>query len=600
MPGSAVGHSNNVVSSLAPSSIELISRGPNGHFVVQSPSSNQISALLDLDEEKRKPPPFVFSVDLPAHNLVEACPLLQPHLEYDPYADGLSTCSRSSWVTLSNRNQAIPITFPVLPHIRSSMVQPSMTSSTLLLQMKHERERGNLSHCLKLAQERNELEKELQKYTLERRNPVSAETQRQGSEDGGYRFSGKSRSATLPRMHTLGGRARVGIPPSPFSLSSVNGEADTHVSSPTLAPVLDETSAPVSRSPDCVMTSTYSSTSSSLNASLLQSEQMGKLTLSHPSSESGQHEMAQAVGTAQSPPLSLPDTSRDNLGIWGIAFKNGCVEMSVDGPELEVSLKQLPLRPMLHQKIASHLEHGSQHTRLERCGAINRRATFSGHSPKSPHTLQFCKTKLVRDVSQSRDINHRSKSLDFRRRKANFLTPEAWISSLSQETHSLSSSHYLEPSSLVPEVSGSTANALLNSTVADPSCQRNSLEMHNDVFYHDDNELLADWPTAHHEVAGRGEGSLEGTEGILTAGLPHCADQEVLEVEAEDLEGVPDSGSSYSSYASSGRGSMEQAGGRLSLCCLSPVLSTLPETVGRSLENMDEHGSQTEASLRYK
>lgn len=652
LTGSARGHSNNLVSSPAPSPIELISRGPDGHFVVPTvdsgkimdpdyrqmsnwTSSDQSSASLNLDEEDRKPQTFVLSVDLPACHLAEAYPLLQPPIDNNPNTDGVSACSRGSWV--SNCNRAMPFTFPVLPHIRSSVDQPTMTSSTLLLQMEHERERGNLSHCLKLAHEREELEKELRKYTLERRSPAGKETQRQRSEASGCRFSEESRSNTLPHMYTLGGKASFDLPPSPFSLSYVHWEANTHVSSPTLVPVLDEASAPISTSPHYFTDGSSQSALSSLNASRLQSEQMGGLRLPHLPSQFGQHEMAQAAllghdqspqsphdsrrqsslshsniprllfhtdgcaERAQSPAVSLSDTSRDQLAVLGIAVKNGCVEMSVDEPELEVSLTQPPTRPMLHQRIASHLERGRPHTRLERCGAISRSATFSSHSPVSPLSPQFRETQIVRDNPQSWNMKHRSKSLDFRRqKKATFLTPDAWISSLSQENCSLSSSYDLEPSSLVPQSSKSTANTLPISSVAGHSCPKNIPEMHNDVFYHDDHEVLADWPTAHPEVAGGGEGSLEEMGRVLMAGLPHNTDQEVLEVEAGGSEGVPDSRSSYSSYASSGRGSMEQADGRLSLCRLSPVISSSPETVERSLGNMDEHGLHTKPSLRYE
>lgn len=649
LAGSTRGHSNNLASSPAPSPIELISRRPDGHFVLPTvdssaiivhdnrqmsdwTSSDQSSASLDLDEEDGKPLAFVLSVDLPARCKTEAYPLLQPPIDDDLNADGVSTCSRGSWVTQSNHKRAMPFTFPVLPHIRSCVVQPSVTSSALLLQMEHERERGNLSHCLKLAHEREELEKELRKYTLEKRSPVGGQAPRQRSEAAGYRFPKESRSNTLPHRHTLGGRVSAGLPPSPFALSSVHWEADTHVSSPTLIPVINGTSAPISRNPRCVMTGAHPSASSSLNACLLQSEEMGALTLPHLSSEVGQPEMAQAavqghdqsphssrdssrqssrshssvhrlpfhtdrcLERAQSPPGSISDTSRDELGLLGITVKNGCVEMSVDEPELEVSLTQPPPRPMLHQRIALHLERGRPHTRSERCGAIGRSATFSGHSPQFPLSPQFRETQIVRDVPQSWDMKHRSKSLDFRRRKkATFLTPDAWISSLSQENCSLSSSHYLELSSSLPRDSGSTAN-----TSGAGACPRNIPEMHNEVFYHDDHEALADWPTVHPEVAGGVDGSLEGMKAVLTAGLPHDTDPDMLEVEAGGSEGVPDSRSSYSSYASSGRGSMEAAGGRISLCRLSPVLSNSPETVGRSRGNKDEHGLHTEPSLRYE
>lgn len=59
------------------------------------------------------------------------------------------------------------------PPSESTLGQPSLNhanvhcaASTLVLQMEHEREQGNLSRCLTLAREREELERELRKYTV--------------------------------------------------------------------------------------------------------------------------------------------------------------------------------------------------------------------------------------------------------------------------------------------------------------------------------------------------------------------------------------------------------------------------------------------------
>ncbi len=67
------------------------------------------------------------------------------------------------------------------PHSESTLGQQSTkqgtkhsTASTLVLQMEHEREQGNLSRCLSLAREREELERELRKYTVDQ-NPYSLE-----------------------------------------------------------------------------------------------------------------------------------------------------------------------------------------------------------------------------------------------------------------------------------------------------------------------------------------------------------------------------------------------------------------------------------------
>ncbi|TMS08371.1 hypothetical protein E3U43_005854 [Larimichthys crocea] len=91
-------------------------------------------------------------------------------------------------------------------------------------------------------------------------------------------------------------------------------------------------------------------------------------------------------------------------------------------------------------------------------------------------------------------------------------------------------------------------------------------------------------------------GSLEAMKEASRCLPPGDNDQDVLEVETGCYEGVPESGSSYSSYASSGRGSMEPANGRLSMCHLSPVFTNSPETVEESTE--DSH--QMEPSQRRK
>ncbi|XP_050928747.1 LOW QUALITY PROTEIN: protein turtle homolog A [Lates calcarifer] len=184
-------------------SIELISRGPDGRFTLPQfdndtlsvhsrksakydrPARVRRSVSLHSGGEDRKEPPFVLSVDLPSCRPVEAsstsqiCGMAQPLPHQNPYIldqkasyggfpDISSLCSNSSLATIPHQDRGLSPTFPVLPHIRSSLGQPSTTASTLVLQMEHERERGNLSRCLKLAQEREELERELQKYTLER------------------------------------------------------------------------------------------------------------------------------------------------------------------------------------------------------------------------------------------------------------------------------------------------------------------------------------------------------------------------------------------------------------------------------------------------
>ncbi|XP_075935574.1 protein turtle homolog A [Anarhichas minor] len=196
------GRLTRTTSSPIPSTIELISRGPDGRFALlpynhdtqsvpikESGRYGQArvrrSVSVHSDREDRKQPAFVLSVDVPpckpaeadstkqslgmAQGLSHHSPYISDQKEsYDGFLDFNSLASNSSLATIPYQDRRITPTFPVLPHIRSGLGQPSTTASALVLQMEHERERGNLSRCLKLAREREELERELQRYTLDR------------------------------------------------------------------------------------------------------------------------------------------------------------------------------------------------------------------------------------------------------------------------------------------------------------------------------------------------------------------------------------------------------------------------------------------------
>ncbi|XP_076875332.1 protein turtle homolog A isoform X2 [Brachyhypopomus gauderio] len=176
-------------------SVELIHRGPDGRFVVKpseeinvtaSPtctiprqgslqmsegddnSMGQKSESMHYRGEGRRHRPFVLSVDVPTLGTVQAMP--QFSLERVPVQfkeeelsnrplDQLSLISESSRSTLFPPSE-------VLKSLNCSSMRS--VASTLVLQMEHERERGNLSHCLRLAHEREELERELRRFTLNR------------------------------------------------------------------------------------------------------------------------------------------------------------------------------------------------------------------------------------------------------------------------------------------------------------------------------------------------------------------------------------------------------------------------------------------------
>uniref|UniRef100_A0A3P8TC20 Immunoglobulin superfamily, member 9a n=1 Tax=Amphiprion percula TaxID=161767 RepID=A0A3P8TC20_AMPPE len=610
--------------------IELISRAPDGRFILppydstlsvhskksgryDHPARVRRSVSLHSEREDRKEIPFVLSVDLPpctqdANSIIQTCGHRDSYVVgqktgYDGFPDFNSLCSDSSLATIPH---PITPTFPVLPHIRSGFGQPSVTASALVLQMEHERERGNLSRCLKLAQEREELERELRRFTLERtsmrgmKRPDSAKM-----EDESWEY----KSSTLPHQYQQSREDRYCLSPSPFSASSVHWEAHPLEFPPTLIP--SRTSLGVS-SP---ATPTYFK-SGNHHPFPFRSEEAGgsfskdRLTPPHPSSKHSSSKVE----------VAFPEPTDGEL----------CVEMSVDEPELEVCVMR-PTKPMLHHRIASHVQHGRPLTQRGRHENMRRSTSFNSPASvdniiRATESLQASKPELWRAASQGSkvwDPKQRSRSLDLRRQKqSDFLTPDAWIDSLSQENCSVASprhgdSLFWKPhSSPSRKIAKSPANSPPATQAASHSPPaRESLsprssperpEPNPDVHscYKPRREAsplpdAAKFPVTYHE-------GIEETGGYVQAlreasiCLPP-GNQEALEVEAEGYEGVPESGGSYSSYASSGRGSMEATNGRLSMCHLSPTLTSSPETIEDIHGGAEDKQSlQMDPSQRYK
>lgn len=677
--------------------IELISRGPDGRFILPQYDSDMLSihskrsirydkptkvrrsVSLHSEREDRKEPPFVLSVDVPhrkpttnsmrqfCHTVHEDPYNLDQKANHDGFPELSSMCSNSSLATIPYQNRELTLTFPVLPHIRSGFGQPFTTASSLVLQMEHERERGNLNHCLKLAQEREELERELRKYTLERSSVGEMRNDHpdiERREAARYGMLWEYKSSTLPHRYPHGSRETSGVSPSPLSLSSVHCEAGPPVTPLSPIPARTHVSASSSASPSCFRPQTP-----------LQSEEAGsfskdRLTLPHFPSKHHRHEKGEAApeGYDISPQSTLsemqtndscfearrqnnlshgslstlsfhsnkytersnlalhtvPDTSKVEVEVPERSDEDMCVEMSVDGPELEVFVKQ-PTKPMLHQRIATHLHRGQSPTSRGRYEDIRSSISFNCRNPASaddiirvPASVQPRQPERGRALTQGSkvlDSKQRSQSLDLRRRKeSNFLTPDAWIDSLSQENCSVASPR--RPDSLFwelqtsPAVSKSHANSPSANQAAscspppeDPlssSCSAERPIPNPDVPCHHkpirESSIFpnaAKWPTTYQEAMEDGKGSLEAMKEASRYSLPEQNHQDVLEVEAGGYEGVPESGGSYSSYASSGRGSMEASNRRLSLSHLSPTLTCSPETV-------EESQGSTEDELRHQ
>ncbi|XP_034458170.1 protein turtle homolog A isoform X1 [Hippoglossus hippoglossus] len=684
--------------------IEMISRGPDGRFTPYDPDTLSVhsrkslryhqgsrvrrSVSLYSGGEDRKERPFVLSVDLPPLKPAEATSTSQicgmvPHLphhnayiwnqkaSYDGFPDMSSLCSNTSLATIPHQGRGVTPTFPVLPHIRSGLGQPSTTASALVLQMEHERDRGNLSRCLKLAQEREELERELQSYTLDRgsmREMKREQTDWERGEAGDDEFVWEYKSSTLPHRYPQGSRKSCGLSVSPLSSSSVHWEA-----CPLVSPPLG-TSSPAIAS--CFKSGNHRFAPSFTSQTPLQYAEAGSfsretLTLPHLPAKHQRHERVEAAprGYDHSPQstvlemqtnhsrseaqrqnslshgsLSMSSFRRNKYTessystIGAVSLKaeasfhrpaggDACAEMSVDEPELDVCVTR-PTKPMLHHRIASHVQHGRSLTHRGQYEDARRSTSLNCRSPASVDPIitspQRSEAQLWRAGPRGSKVWHskqRSRSLDSRR-LSNFTTPDVWIESLSQENCSVASSCHADTLFWEPQ-SFPTKKSPVNSPSAtqDASCSPPAINTlssgsspenfipNPDVPRHyeprPEDSIFpnsATWPiTYHQEAVDDAETYLDTTREASRCLPPNNNGQEALDVEAGGYRGVLESGSNYNSYASSGRGSMEPANGRLSLCQLSPTLTSSPETVEESQGNTeDKHSHQMEHGQRRK
>lgn len=608
---------NRTTSSPVSHGIEMISRGPDGRFILSDYDTLSIdsqrgyhfqerrSISLHSDCNDKKEPAYVLSVDLPPCKPVQCTPhnhiypLVQVQKPtYECLPDFSSLCSNSSLATIPYPSPS----FPVLPHIRSGIGQPATTASTLVLQMEHEREKGNLSRCLKLAQEREELERELRKYT------------RDDNFD-------EEESIWQCRSNTLPYKASSQNAPTSFSSASLHWEAYRLGSlPPTPVPQMTRFG---SVSPSCFKKERLVRTPPGRE----EAERFcngGRLTLPHLPAQ--RHERVEAAlegfGNSNSTAVMQPsETRRQNnekismlslqsekypqrchsvIGVLPVSTKapNEDVEMSVDEPGLD---RHVNSKPMLHQRIASHVQNGCALSRKEQVHTIRRSKSLNSRSliprgeesrrPTSPPASQH--SSSARNTTKIQESKRRSQSLDSRRRKeSNFLTPDAWINSLSQEN--CASIAPLRPSSLVWETQRPRDRA---------KSPANSLKFHT----HSPHERLTNHSTNGHFESRNHDYNYH--DAMKAAGRyleaikrPCLEDNGILgeyEGEAGGYSGEPESGS-YSSYASSGRGSMDPPNNRLSLSHMSPTPRESPATMeeGDSLNRqMDHSHSQRKASV---
>ncbi|KAM4533145.1 protein turtle homolog B [Fundulus diaphanus] len=621
--------------SLISPSIELISRGPDGRFTLSdfdtmSVDSKKIprvrrSVSLHLEKEDKKDLPYVLSVDVPPFkpedDSSQMCSMVQlrPHQESIGSPDQSSLYSNCSLGTMPRLNRGLPSVFPVLPHLRASLGQPSTTASTLVLQMEHEREKGNLSRCLRLAQERKELERELQWCTLERNSMKvktgPTETSNVEESDGKFMFR-EYTSKTLPNNYRQGGKEKS----SNLTSSLANWETHSFDSRSSFNPFREHMNTLSPLSPSL---SPYSPESFSKHTLLqpngARHSLVDKSTLLHQRCKGVEtapgfdnprrftyfdHQAMDSLCKPQKENIlcngPVPDSTRLKEMLTEPTGKELYVEMSVDEPESEEPTLQ-PTKPMLHHRIASHVQNGcslsqrSRHEDMRRSTSFNCSMNASVDNFDRVHySQQPTEPELWKVRSRglkTLDRKQRSQSLDLRRqKKCSFLTPNAWIDSLSQENCSVELSH--KTTKMDPHLP--PAVEYLSPTHSPPVMSPNP-----DVPYYyqpSPSANAANHSTSYQDTTNQ-LGYVSSLKEVPTYLPPVNNDLEALEVASGGYEGVPESGGSYSSYASSGRGSMETNNGRLSLCHLSPTLTqsleTPKDTMGRS-----EDTGQTELKQR--
>ncbi|XP_061836858.2 protein turtle homolog A isoform X2 [Nerophis lumbriciformis] len=566
-------------------SVEMISRGPDGRFVMLPFDTDGKKSLkyntpgsLSLEQQDRTNPPFVLSVDLPPFkraetNARQASDVVDHKGIYNGFADLNSMCSNSSLASVFHKRALSP-TFPVLPHIRSGLCQPSTTASALVLQMEHEREKGNLSRCLKLAQEREELARELEKYSLYRVSYGETDIGKPESEKGdndGYASVGEFKSSTLPSRHPPRYRESFAspclsssvhetsfspsIPPNPFYLN--RGNQHPTPSSTGQIPLVCEGADHSFKGglPPPHLSPTQS------HERVQELPQGYDNFLASSSLEMQTHVLSpEARRLNREEEEEFPEPTERDVGI----------EMSVDEPEFNDATE-----PARAASIASSLPRRGQFEEM-------RRSTSFHYCDKSS------KPELRRVVSQgSKPWDTKQQSLDSRRQQETaFLTPDAWIESLSQEKLSVPRPRHPEP--LCTDHQGSYTSKYstnIQSTYHSPPRRSPPRPVQNPILLDDHKTRrkasvfsnVAKWPAAYQEAMQKAMGYLEGTKEYSGCFEPDN-NPEAQELDADVYEGVPEGESNYSSFASSGRGSMEPANGRSSLCRLSTNLTSSHET----------------------
>ncbi|KAL0965550.1 hypothetical protein UPYG_G00282800 [Umbra pygmaea] len=485
--------------------VEFISRGPDGRFMVQPydqsshtmrslrkdfPQSTEIQRSVSLRSEKsvRREPPFVLSVELPPcadpnpNTRVRAMAKhlsLHGHLFLDGERDSCAKPPDESSLYSDCNSDMYPQSSleEGNPGYRSlkRAVQPE-TASNLVLQMEHERETGNLSRCLKLAHEREQLERELRKYTLERNAHVDENQEGSGRDEENWRdteqcdpiWKPKDNASSHIRAQANRGRWEASPlisatnPVPPHSSERTKGHCDSPLTqhAPLSAvthcpPRTDSVESHFKRrlihhplgppdGNDTVRVNTHRAgiyhephMSAELRRDEFESPELNKNNQC-PFNGSVSHTSKPGDTVNKVPDSRRTDSTvsrpREEPSENNALNVTGCVEMSVDEPEDEVSVDS-PAYPTMPRRHAHHISSESLLAENNHRGhPLDPRAR--GPRSRSSGNIRPLRKAVSLGGFQKRNDHHyqRSQSLDSKTQsQGNFLTPDAWIHSLSQE-----------------------------------------------------------------------------------------------------------------------------------------------------------------------
>ncbi|XP_037403455.1 protein turtle homolog A [Pygocentrus nattereri] len=641
------------------SSVEFIHRGPDGRFVVEpfeeistsapaghmKPRQELAQSLVRAEDavirksqsirsyrDERRHPPFVLSVDMPAcgsdifpsgrvqamakHLSLRGC-CSQEEEFANRAPDQSSLFSESSGSVLC----------PQLDNMSLKRGSTRSTASTLVLQMEHEREQGNLNRCLKLAQEREELERELRKYCL------SQDTVVHYSKKGGSLRVKQKKAPEVMEGTLWKGRGMGSLHSKQLSSRGHCLSNDTNSLGIRASSCIPWEATPMMSTSDLVQ-SGHGRAGECLEDSHLisvhrrsRSLERGEHQKSHTNDRRRRRTMIEGAPVCVEGELFYPTlerahyTAEGSLKIPGTYSHNehrivpsvsnsldkqqerirgqaghagDYVEMSVDEPEEQTPLTRSMIdcicdtldyqRPSLYQlERESQMENDSGYKTIRR----GLRRDLGKLSDQSSRTLPSQRQTLHKSLSvgSQHENHHKSTpSLDSKLYKEQFLTPDAWIDSLSSSPFTCRPSSELQKHHFIPnKKTDSQVPSKIEQQDSHPQPASNSLgvstldpHQHLDSMHHSPTTLPLEgssWSHCHSSLDQMSQRHDEQEE----------EDGPEVDVEIRGYRDMPEPEGSCRSYASqsSGRGSLDHPSSRQSLS-LSPPLMSSPETTEES------------------